>query len=123
MLLIRLVARSGFGGCFLQAFSEKLGFFAHIFGKSGPFLCAFFEKVEFFACSLHVEGMFPGKILKKMIENYALRDVIIFHSKLRLTKYAQNCGPFQTLWTKTVDILDTLGPWEGAFAPLWLRAC
>ena len=52
---------------FLRAFWEKVDLFG----------CFFWGKIDFFVCSLNVGGMFPGKILKNMIENYAFRDIII----------------------------------------------
>ena len=62
---------------FLHASWDKVDFYARILGKSGPFCVLFLEKVDFFVCSLHDGGMFPEKILKIMIENYAFRDIMI----------------------------------------------
>ena len=59
--------------CFLG----ENGIFCLYFGKKWTFSHAFLEKVDFFASSPHVGGVFPGKILKDLIENYALRDIMI----------------------------------------------
>ena len=69
------------------AFPANVDLFACFLGDSGIFcmyfrgkvglLRAFFKIVDFFACSSHVRGMFPGKILKNMTENYASRDIMI----------------------------------------------
>ena len=60
-----------------MCFLGESGLFSMLFGKKWTFMHSFFEKVDFFACSSHDGGMFPGKILKNMIENYAFRDIMI----------------------------------------------
>ena len=80
----RPVARSGWGGgAFLVSvdlfacFVGESSIFCAYFGLKWTFSPAFLEKMDIFACSPHVGGMFPGKILKNMIEKHALRDIII----------------------------------------------
>ena len=53
--------------------------FLHAFREKVDFLHDFFEKVDFFACLPHVGGMFPGENFENMIENYALRDIMMEH--------------------------------------------
>ena len=61
----------------LACFVGESVIFCTYFGIKWTSLPAFLEKVDIFACSLHVGGMFPGKILKNMIETHALRDIMI----------------------------------------------
>ena len=62
---------------FLHTFWEKVGYFARILGKSGLFCVLLLRRWTFYrvhcmsgACSL-------GKLLKNMIEKFALRDIVI----------------------------------------------
>ena len=60
---------------------RKIDFFLVPFEKKRTFLGVFLGKGGLFVRTLNVGGIFPGKILKNMIENYAFRG-ILFHSKL-----------------------------------------
>ena len=64
--------------CLLACFLRENGFFFSCnLGKSPQFCMVFCRKWNFFVCSPHVGGMFLGKILKNVIENYASRDLVI----------------------------------------------
>ena len=66
---------------FRMVFGEKEDLFTCTLGKSGLLNMLFVRK----AGLEEPEGMFPAKILKNMIVNYAFRDIIIkLHSIFKL---------------------------------------
>ena len=91
----RPVARSGFGG----AFFKKMDFFACFFRESG-LVCVIFGKSEYFRVLLGRKWT----ILLAFLGESGLICAFLGESGL--------------FWPKLWTILDTFGPWGGAFAPL-----